>query len=132
MRSLHRSAFAQLVKLPALAGYREELRAMAPAGFAEIFNRIEAPSDEAGTATTGIGQDHRSADQHHGTTDASPEVMAARNLIDDAVALWKQNRTEDALAALEELVDRFGKRELPSLLEGVATALRRERDTGPS
>ena len=123
MRSLHRYAFAQLVKLPALATYREELRAMAPADFAEVFHRISAPSDEAGTATTGIGQDHRSAAQHHGATDASPEVMAARNLFDGAFALWKQNRAEDALATLDELVDRFGESETPAILEGVAMAL---------
>ena len=123
MRSLYQSAFAQLVELPALTGYREELRAMAPADFPEVFHRISAPSDKAGTATTGIGQDHRSADQRHGATDASPDVMAARNLFGEAVALWKQNRAEDALAAFEELVDRFGESETPALLEGIATAL---------
>ena len=123
IRSLHRSAFAQLVKLPALAGYREELHAMTPADFAEILNRTSAPSDEAGTATTGIGQDHRSADQRHRATDASPEVMAAKNLFDDAVALWNQDRAEDALAVFEELMSRFGESEMPALLEGVAMTL---------
>ena len=123
MRSLHQSAFARLIELPALAVYREELRTMAPAGFAEVFNRISTPSDEAGMATTGIGQDHRSAAQRHGATDTSSEVMAARSLFDDAVALWNQNRTEDALAALEELVDRFGESEAPALLQVVAIAL---------
>ena len=95
MQSLHRSAFAQLVELPELIGHREELRTMAPAGFAGIFNRISAP----------------------------PEVAAARNLFNKAAALWEQNRAEDALAALEELVDRFGECETSALLEPVARAL---------
>ena len=94
MRSLHQSAFARLIELPALAVYREELRTMAPVSFAEVFNRISAP----------------------------PEV-AARNLFNKAAALWEQNRAEDALAALEELVDRFGESETPALLEPVARAL---------
>ena len=123
MRSLHQFAFELLAGLPVMAGHREELRTMAPAGFAEVFNRISAPSGEAGMAATWIGQDHRSAAQRHGATDTSPEVMAARNLFDDAVALWNQNRTEDALAALEELVDRFGESEAPALLQVVAIAL---------
>ena len=95
MQSLHRSAFAQLVELPELIGHREELRTMAPAGFAEIFSRISAP----------------------------PEVAAARNLFNKAAALWEQNRAEDALAALEELVNRFGECETSALLEPVARAL---------
>ena len=123
MRSLHRSAFARLVELPALARYREELRTMAPAGFAEIFHRISVPSDEAGTATPGIGQDHRSAARRHGATAASPEVTATRTLFGEAVALWNQNRAQDALAAFDEVVSRFGESEAPALLEQVAVAL---------
>ena len=95
MQSLYRSAFAQLMELPELIGHREELRTMASAGFAGIFNRISAP----------------------------PEVAAARNLFNKAAALWEQNRAEDALAALEELVNRFGESEAPALLEPVARAL---------
>ena len=95
MQSLYRSAFAQLMELPELIGHREELRTMASAGFAGIFNRISAP----------------------------PEVAAARNLFNKAAALWEQNRAEDALAALEELVNRFGECETSALLEPVARAL---------
>ena len=123
MRSLHQSAFAQLMKLPVLAGYREELRAMAPADFAEAPYRISAPSDEAGTEAMGVGQDHRSAARLHGATDAPPEVIAARALFGKAVALWDRNQAEDAFAAFNELVNRFGESETPALLETVATAL---------
>ena len=89
MRSLHHRAFARLIELPALAGYREELRAMAPADFAEV------PS----------------------------EVIAARALFGKAVTLWGRNQAEDAFAAFDELVNRFGESETPALLETVAMAL---------
>ena len=123
MRSLHQSAFAQLMELPALAGYREELLATAPADFAEAPYRISTPSDEAGTEAMGVGQNHRSAARLHGATDAPPEVIAARALFGKAAALWGRNQAEDAVAAFNELVNRFGENETPALLELVAMAL---------
>ena len=123
MRLLHQSAFAQLMELPALAGYREELFAMAPANFAEAPYRISAPTDEEGTEAMGVEQDHRSAARLRGATDAPPEVVAARVLFGKAAALWSQNRAEDAFAAFDELVHRFGESETPALLELVAKAL---------
>ena len=123
MQSLHQSAFAQLMELPALAGYREELFAMAPANFAEAPYRISAPTDEEGTEAMGVEQDHRSAARLRGATDAPPEVVAARVLFGKAAALWSQNRAEDAFAAFDELVHRFGESETPALLELVAKAL---------
>ena len=123
MRSLHQSAFAQLMELPALAGYREELLARAPADFAEAPYRISTPSDEAGTEAMGVGQNHRSAARLHGATDAPPEVIAARALFGKAAALWGRNQAEDAFAAFNELVNRFGENETPALLELVAMAL---------
>ena len=123
MRSLHQSAFAQLMELPALAGYREELLATAPADFAEAPYRISTPSDEAGTEAMGVGQNHRSAARLHGATDAPPEVIAARALFGKAAALWGRNQAEDAFAAFNELVNRFGENETPALLELVAMAL---------
>ena len=123
MRSLHQSAFAQLMKEPALAKYREELREMAPADFAEAPYRISTPSDEAGTEAMGVGQNHRSAARLHGATDAPPEVIAARALFGKAAALWSQNRAEDTFAAFDELVHQFGESETPALLELVAKAL---------
>ena len=123
MQLLHRSAFAQLMELPALTKYREELRAMASADFAEFPNRISTPSDETRTEALGVGQDHRSAARLHGATDAPPEVAAARALFDEAVALWSQNRAEDAITTYDEVLRRFGGSETPALLEQVAKAL---------
>ena len=123
IRSLHQSAFAQLMGLPALAGYREEMLATTPAAFTEILNRGLARLDKTRTASVGTGQDHHWVDQFHGSEGKHTEVMAARTLFDEAVALWSQNRTEDALTALEELVNRFGESKTPVLLERVATAL---------
>ena len=101
MRALHRSAFARLIELPALAGgYREELLASVPGGF------MEAP-DRVGTL---------------------PETVRAR--VVEALGLEGQNRPEEALAVYDEvlavhdeMVRRFGESEAPDLLECVAVAL---------
>ena len=93
MRALHQSAFARLIELPALTGYREELLASVPGGF------MEAP-DRGGPL---------------------PEVARAR--IAEAHRLVDQNRPEEALAVYEEVVRRFGESETPALLEWIATAL---------
>ena len=123
MRSLHQSAFAQLMELPALAGYREEMLATTPADFTAVLNRGLARLDKTRTASVGTGQDHPWVDQFHGSEGKHAEVMAARTLFDEAVALWNQNRVEDALATFDELVHRFGEGETPALLEHAAKAL---------
>ncbi len=101
-QSLHRAALAQLMELPALAGYREESVAM--------------------TTASGIRPDDHRADQPHGTTDTST-VRAAKELFEKTAALGVQISAEDALAACNEVVRRFGKSEIPTVLEWVAKAL---------
>ena len=101
-QSLHRAALAQLMDLPALAGYREESVAM--------------------TTAAGIRQDDHRADQPHGTTDTSA-VRAAKELFETTAALSVQTDAEDALAACNEVVRRFGKSEIRAVLEWVAKAL---------
>ena len=90
-QSLHRAAFAQLMELPALAGYRD------------------------------LPDSHR-GDQSYGTTDRSPE-QAARELFETTATLRTSRRTEDALAACDEVVRRFECSEDPAVLEWVAKAL---------
>ena len=50
-------------------------------------------------------------------------LNAAKELFDRGLALWKRDQREDALAALNELLERFGRTERPALLTGVAKAL---------
>ena len=123
MQLLHRSAFAQLMELPALARYREEMLATTPADFTEVPDRGLARLDKARTASVGTGRDHPWVDQFHGSEGEHTEVMAARSLFDEAVALWNQNRVEDAIATFDALVSRFGESETPALLGTVAAAL---------
>ena len=63
------------------------------------------------------------ASAEHFTEDEREQVTAARSLFKKGVALSKQNRMEDALAVFDTLVNRFGERETPALLERVAQAL---------
>ena len=51
------------------------------------------------------------------------EVVAARALFDQGEALWEDNRNEDALATLNELLRRFGATETQEILVGVALTL---------
>ena len=108
MRSLHRSAFARLTELPALATDREELLAMAPPQFAEV---PDPGSALPGAARPDSGRDERS------------EAAAAQALFDEAVALADRKQAEDAVAACDELASRFEASDSPFVLDLVAKAL---------
>ena len=56
MKSLARIALAQLMKVPVLAGHREELLAMIPEGFTEVFERGSVPSDVEGKTSVDVEQ----------------------------------------------------------------------------
>ena len=116
MRSLHRSAFARLMALPALAGNREELLAMAPPEFAEVSGPGSAPPDAA-------RPDRGRAGQPDANTDERSETMAALALFDKAVALADRKQAEDAVAAYDELASRFKMSESYFVLDLVAKAL---------
>ena len=59
----------------------------------------------------------------HSTEDEHGQVVAASTLFERGIELSQQNRMEDALAVFDTLVNRFGERETPALLERVAQAL---------
>ena len=105
---LHRTAFARLVELPALAGHRDELLAMIPQSFLKP-DRSPVLSNGADTASVG--------------TDESTELAAATDLFNNAVELQNRNRPKEALAAYDELTRRFGEKETPAVLGLVARAL---------
>ena len=116
MRSLHRSAFARLMELPALAADREELLAMAPPEFAEIPDPGSEPPDAA-------RPDRDRAGRLDANTDERSEAVAAQALFNKAVALADRKRAEDAMAAYDELVSRFKTSESPFVLDFIAKAL---------
>ena len=106
-QTLHRTALARLVELPALAGHRDELLGMIPEEI-EVPNQGTAPP-KVRTTPVGVAEPR--------------ELSQATTLFKKAVALMGKNRTEKALSAFDELVRRFGQNETPAVLGLVAKAL---------
>ena len=123
MQTLARIALAQMMKLPALAGHREELLAMIPEGFTEVFERGSVPSNMESKTSVGVEQYPRREDQRSEDTNEQAEFLAAREIFDKAVALKNQNRPEEALSAFAEVVRRFTESEMPIVSRLVAMAL---------
>ena len=119
MRSLYRSAFTQLMGLPALAEYREELLATTPADFVEALHQVSILPDKTKTASVIVDRDR----QLHDSTDEHSGVLAAKALFDKATLLWKENRVEDALVTLDKVLHRYGESDTPAFLGLVARAL---------
>ena len=102
MRPVYRAAFERLAGLPALAAHREELLAVMPAG--------AKPPDSGSAPPVAVDNDELSA-------------RAARELFETTAAFSASKQPEDALAACEEVVRRFGESKSPAVLEWVAKAL---------
>ena len=115
MKSLAQIALMQMIRLPALAGYREELLAMIPEGFTEVF--------EQDLVSSNVESKIRREDQRSEDTNQQAELLAAKKIFDEAVALKNQNQLEDALASFDEVVRRFGDSEMPMVPQLVALAL---------
>ena len=93
---LHRMAFERLAGLPSLDVHREELLSLALPSFANMPSEFLA---------------------------LSPAPMAARELFNKALALAESGRLQDAVAAWDEVVQRFGESDAPADLEQVSLAL---------
>ena len=65
-------------KLPALAGHREELLAMIPEGFTEVFERDSVPSNVESETSVGVEQYPRRGDQRSEDADEQAEFLAAK------------------------------------------------------
>ena len=123
MQSLARIALAQMMKLPALDGHREELLAMIPEGFTEVFERDSVPSNVESKTSVGVEQYPRREDQGSEDTNEQAEFLAAKEIFAKAVALKNQNRPEEALSAFDEVVHRFAESEMPMVSQLVVLAL---------
>ena len=115
MQSLAQIALVQMIRLPALDGHREELLAMIPEGFTEVF--------EWGSVPSNVESKIRREDQRSEDTNQQAELLAAKKIFDEAVALKNQNQLEAALASFDEVVRRFGDSEMPMVPQLVALAL---------
>ncbi len=93
---LHRMAFEHLVGLPSLEAHREELLSRAPYALANVSSEFSA---------------------------LSPAPSAARELFTKALALAERGPLQDAVAAWDEVVRRFGESDAPADLEQVSLAL---------
>ena len=94
--AIYRMAFERLVGLPSLEAHREELLSLASPAFAY------APSEFSAV---------------------SPAPSAARELLGKALALAEEGRLEEAVAAWDEVVRRFGESDAPADREQVSLAL---------
>ena len=122
MASLHRAALLRLMKLPTLAGYREELLSMIPEEFAEAIER-DSPSSMIEKPGSGIAKpDHDRAGRRQEGAEEQVE-QGANALLDKAAELNRQDRLEDALAVYDEVVGRLGENDAPTALDQIAGAL---------
>ena len=94
--AIYRMALERLIGLPSLEAHREELLSLAAPAFAY------APSEFSAV---------------------SPAPSAARELLGRALALAEGGRLQDAVAAWDEVVRRFGESDKPADLEQVSLAL---------
>ena len=94
--AIYRMAFERLVGLPSLEAHREELLSLASPAFAY------APSEFSAV---------------------SPAPSAARELLGKALALAESGRLQDAVAAWDEVIRRFGESDAAADREQVSLAL---------
>ena len=94
--ALYRMAFERLVGLPSLEAHREELLSLASPAFAY------APSEFSAV---------------------SPAPSASKELLRKALALAERGRLQEALAAWDEVIQRFGESDARADLEQVSLAM---------
>ena len=123
MKSLAQVALVQMIRLPVLAEYREELLAMIPEGFTDVFERGSVPSNVERKTSVGVEQHPRRGDQSIEDTSEQAELLAAKKIFAKAIALQSQNRPEEALSAFDEVVHRSAESEMPIVSQLVAMAL---------
>ena len=148
MGELHRMAFGRLIALPVLAPYRDELLSMVPKGFAQTLIREVALPDAALGARPGdyhevsrLWDEARALNKRERFEDVLPILdeierrlneggLPAMALLATKVLLLKGmtlgmlvEREEEALAACDEAVRRFGDSESADVLTGVANAI---------
>ena len=128
LESLRRPALERLIALPGLDAYRQEMLAAMPGRLVEALAPGSILSRLIGTPAADARPDSHRSDRSNGDTDAPPELVAARALFDEGVALQERSRSAEALGSLDELIRRVGESEVPELLDLVAKALVRKGD----
>ncbi len=123
LQALAQIALVQMIRLPSLAGHREELLAMIPEGFTEVFDQGSVPSDMERKTLVSVEQYPRREDQRSEDADEQAELLAAKEIFAKAGALKNQNRPEEALSAFDEVVRRFAESEMSKVSRLVAMAL---------
>ena len=127
MRMLHQTALLQLWALPAPAEHRDTLLTVIPSDLSEVLARDLVPPSRTEPERTGVKTTSHRADQRRRNANASA-VRTARALIEKGGALRKLERSEEALAAYDEVVRRYGASKAPALREVVAMTLHRKGD----
>ena len=127
MRTLHQTALAQLLALPALAEHRDTLLTAIPPDLSEVLARVLVPPGRTESEWAGVEPTPHRAGQRRGDTSTSVEITA-RKMIEKGETFHEQERLEEALTAYDEVVRRYGASEVPALREAVALALHRMGD----
>ena len=107
---LEQTVLAQLLEVSTLGKGRPELLRRMPPRLAEALGPAALP---AGGLTPDAS----------GAKSETPAARLGRDLLEKARALRKANRPEDALAAYDDLVRRFGESQAPDLALAAAEAL---------
>ncbi len=121
--SLRRLALVHLMDSPELATYREEILKGVPGNHAKHFARGKGLSKAAGFAAVGATLSKELRDSIELSAKTTEGRETARTLLDHAVSLCAENRTEDALCKCEEAIGRSGNSDTPEVLETIASAL---------
>ena len=87
-----------------------------------MIEHIARLKDGARSAPTGIEQTQDRFESHDGRSEL-PEVKAAKDLLEQATALQEQGHEDEALSTFDDVVNRFGASDIPTVIESVAHAL---------
>ena len=121
--SLRRLMLAHLMESPKLATFRNELLAGILGNLAKDLDRGMGLSKAAGAAVVGATLSIEVRESIEVSAKTTEGREAARTLLDEAVALNDESRSEDALALCDEAIARFGDADAAEVLETVAGAL---------
>lgn len=121
--SLRRLALVHLMELPKLATYRDELLAGIPEDLVKDLVRGEGLSNAVAAAAIGATLSGEVREAVEISVKPIEAREAARALLDQAMSLHDEDRSEDALAKCDEMIRRFGDADAPEVLESVASAL---------
>ena len=121
--SLRRRALEHLMESSKLATFRGELLGGIPGDPAKDLPQGAGLSKAVGAAAIGATLSIEVRESIEVSAKTTEGREAARTLLDEAVALNDESRSEDALALCDEAIGRFGDADAAEVLESVASAL---------